>query len=210
MSSMLSSSVEYGTSKNLKLENVPLSAKTGTSIYDDANNNKDAWIVAYNPEYVVCCWMGFDKTDSLHYLPKGVTGGTYPAALTKSFFSKIYAEKSAPSFSAPAGVLAAKLDKEALTEQCEVKLAGEYTPSVNIVTEYFTRENMPQEEPEYTLLTPPRDFSVTLGSQGPILEFTSEEGVPYLLSRQDGGQGTPVEIARITGSGGEKQEKDFQ
>lgn len=209
MSSMLSSSVEYGTSKNLKLENVPLSAKTGTSIYDDANNNKDAWIVAYNPEYVVCCWMGFDKTDSLHYLPKGVTGGTYPAALTKSFFSKIYAEKSAPSFSAPVGVLSAKLDKEALTEQCEVKLAGEYTPSDNIVTEYFTRENMPQEEPEYTLLTPPKDFSVTLGSQEPILEFTSEEGVPYLLSRQDGGQGAPVEIARITGTGGKVQYNDY-
>ena len=60
---MLTSSVEYGTSKRAAIEGIPLAAKTGTSTYDDATNNKDAWIVSYNSQYIVCCWMGFDKTD---------------------------------------------------------------------------------------------------------------------------------------------------
>ena len=77
MSSLLRSSVEYGTSKALAQTGIPLCAKTGTSTYDDASNNKDAWIVAYNPEYIVCGWIGFDNPDDSHYLGKGVTGGTY-------------------------------------------------------------------------------------------------------------------------------------
>ena len=104
MSSMLQSSVEYGTAKNLYTENIALCAKTGTTSYDDAQNNKDAWITAYNPEYVVCTWMGFDKTDSAHNLKKGETGGNYPALLTKKIFSKLYEHRHAPVFVLPKSI----------------------------------------------------------------------------------------------------------
>ena len=44
-------------------------------------------IVAYNSDYIVCVWMGFDKTDSAHSLEQGVTGGTYPAAFRPSLLA---------------------------------------------------------------------------------------------------------------------------
>jgi len=200
MSSILSSSVEYGTSKNLKMQDLPLSAKTGTSIYDDADNNKDAWIVAYNPEYVVCCWMGFDKTDALHSLPKGVTGGTYPASLTGRLFSELYKNKTAPGFIPPAGIVEAKISKKALQEKYEVKLAGVYDSEDAVVTEYYTLENAPQREPSY-LVKPPTDLVVSYDIKGPILRFTSQEDVTYVLSRTDLDSGVRQELARITGTG---------
>ena len=70
MTSLLKSGVEYGTAKKLN-SGIPLAAKTGTTTYDDAVNNKDAWITAYNSEYILSVWTGFDKTDPLHSLKKG-------------------------------------------------------------------------------------------------------------------------------------------
>ncbi|MBQ9942467.1 MAG: PBP1A family penicillin-binding protein, partial [Christensenellaceae bacterium] len=134
MSSMLSSAVEYGTSKSLYIEGVPLSAKTGTSTYDDAKNNKDAWIVAYNSDYIVCCWMGFDKTDALHSLPQGVTGGTYPAAFARRLFLRLYPDGKGPSLPVPDGIAAVSLDGTALTERCTLQPAAEGLPAV---TEYY-------------------------------------------------------------------------
>lgn len=151
MSSMLQSSVEYGTAKNLYLEKVTLCAKTGTTSYDDAENNKDAWITAYNPEYVICTWMGFDKTDSAHNLKKGETGGNYPALLTKKIFSRIYEDRYAPVFSQPENISKVYLDAESLETDFSTVAVPAFTEGS--VAEYFTKETAPrlyENDEQYT------------------------------------------------------------
>ena len=87
-------------------------------VYKRQTNNKDAWIVAYNSDYIVCVWMGFDKTDDGHSLEKGVTGGTYPAAFASAFFSAVYPVPSAaPSFSAPPTIEQVEIDGRLLKEE---------------------------------------------------------------------------------------------
>lgn len=202
MSSMLESSVEYGTSKNVKVENVPLAAKTGTSSYDDAKNNKDAWIVAYNPQYVVCCWMGFDKTDEQHSLPQGVTGGTFPATFTSKFFSHLYEKKQAPSFSIPSTIYASQIDGAVLENLYEVRLASSATDPENIVTEYFTEENRPVLIAEYATPKAPIDFLVTTGEDGyPKITFTSQMNTIYYLSREEAGGRSAKQLFTFTGTG---------
>ncbi len=142
MSSMLGSVVEYGTAQELSISNIPLCAKTGTTSYDDAENNKDAWVVAYNPDYIICTWMGFDKTDAAHSLKKGETGGGYPAVITKKIFTELYRTRIAPNFSRPSSVKRVYLDKTELYENFRT-VAMPYS-SENTVTEYFTESSAPQ------------------------------------------------------------------
>lgn len=120
---------------------LPLCAKTGTSTYDDASNNKDAWIVAYNPEYIACCWIGFDNPDDSHYLEKGVTGGTYPAQMAAGIFSQIYAQREAPDFTVPSSIAAVEVDAYQLKENLELRPASSDRESR---VEYYVRERIPK------------------------------------------------------------------
>lgn len=200
MSSMLCSSVEYGTAKNLAVTGVPLAGKTGTSSYDDAVNNKDAWIVAYNPQYVMCCWMGFDKTDDIHSLPKGVTGGTYPAELASAFFSEIYEKQKAPDFSIPDGIVSVEIDSQVLEEFAEVRLASEDTPEDARITEYYTQDTVPKSSASYLTLTAPSDLSVVADDEGrPLITFTARPQLSYRICRIDAASGKETEIAVIKG-----------
>ena len=142
MTSMLTSSVEYGTAKKLYCRNIRLAAKTGTTTYDDAVNNKDAWITAYNSDYILSVWTGFDKTDSLHSLKKGETGGSCPAMLAKKIFEHIYKDKKAPVFNVPKNIVEVVIDSEALYETLETvpAMAGSETG----ISEYYTYNTAPK------------------------------------------------------------------
>ena len=197
VTSMLCSSAAYGTSDGLSACGVPLAAKTGTSTYDDATNNKDAWIVAYNSDHIVCVWMGFDKTDDGHSLEKGVTGGTYPAAFASAFFSAVYPVPSAaPSFSAPPTIEQVEIDGRLLKEETRLCLADASTPADDVVTEYYREGQAPEETRHYsTPGEPETDFSVASGQSSPVLSFPTEAGAFYAVYRDD----TP--IAYIAGDG---------
>lgn len=201
VSSMLTSSVEYGTSKRAAVPGVPLAAKTGTSTYDDAKNNKDAWIVSYNSEYIFCCWMGFDKTDGNHSLPQGVTGGTYPAEFTAKVFSSLYKGKSGPEFQVPAGIAALEIDKQYLESYYEVRLASLSTPEDQRITEYFTIDNVPTQSAEYITVTPPSDLQAYIDEFGYItLSFSSKQGLTYTIYRKNAYENALVDT--IEGNGG--------
>lgn len=195
MTSMLSSSVEYGTSSALDLEGIELSAKTGTSTYDDATNNKDAWIVAYNPEYIVCTWMGFDKTDASHSLPQGVTGGTYPARLTAKIFEYLYKDKTAPTFSVPTGICEVEIDKNALNNEYTATLAGADTAVGDKLKEYYTFDTVPREYANYILPVLPEDFSVKKEDGYPVISFTTRKNMEYTLLRGN------TTICKFSGNG---------
>jgi penicillin-binding protein 1A len=174
ITSMLKSAVEYGTAKRLKTDGVEIAGKTGTSGLENITGNKDSWVVAYNPEIAVCCWMGYDKTDAVHILPKDITGGTKPAQLVKSVFENLYKKKSAPAFAVPQGIVEAKIDLKALEDDNKVLLAGAFTPEDKTKTEYFTEDTVPKEYSDYwDIPAPPDDLAVADSRNGyPVITFT--------------------------------------
>lgn len=191
MSSMLGSCVSEGTAKKLKLEYIPLSAKTGTSSYNDSSN-RDAWVVAYNSDYIVTCWMGFDSTDDSHNMSGDVTGGSYPAALAAELFSKMYEQKTAPGFSIPSGVFSAQLDKKMLETYHKAILASSGTSDADRMTEYFTDSTLPDSTAEYKEIAVP-DATAKVYGNAVLISFEADPEMTYKILRDD------VEIAVIKG-----------
>lgn len=104
MTEMLKGVVSSGTGTAAKL-NRPVAGKTGTTQLDLKGlekNNRDAWFVGYSAEWTAAVWMGFDKTDTKHYvLP---ASGSYPAALFKEVMNKALTNVAAKDFVKPADV----------------------------------------------------------------------------------------------------------
>lgn len=203
MASMLESTVQDGTARRMKIEGVSLAAKTGTSGSDNISGNKDAWTVAFNPDYTICCWMGFDSTDEAHCLPATVTGGTYPALLVRQVYAYLYSHQAAPAFVQPDGVVEAKIDKKSLLAEDEPRLASAFTPADQTLEEYFMEDDAPTQISTYwTVPQAPNDLSVTSGEGGyPQISFTPIESyVIYRLMRTDIATNQTVKVGEYTGS----------
>ncbi len=104
MTEMLKGVVSGGTGTAAKL-NRPVAGKTGTTQLDLKGlekNNRDAWFVGYSAEWTAAVWMGFDKTDTKHYvLP---ASGSFPAALFKEVMNKALTNVPAKDFVKPSDV----------------------------------------------------------------------------------------------------------
>lgn len=203
MTSMLESAVQDGTARRLQIDGVELAAKTGTSGSDGITGNRDAWTVAYNTEYTICCWMGFDSTDAAHILPADVTGGTYPALLVKQAFEYLYGDETAPVFVQPDGVAQATIDLKSLFVEEEPQLAGVYTPEDESLCEYFLTDDIPTQYSTYWMVPQaPDDLTVFLGEGGyPRVSFTPiERYVIYRLMRTDIATGQTVKMGEFSGS----------
>ncbi|MDD5017756.1 MAG: PBP1A family penicillin-binding protein [Eubacteriales bacterium] len=202
MTSILKSTVETGTARRLYTDGITIAAKTGTSSSDNISGNRDAWTVAYNAEYTICCWMGFDSTDEGHCLDSGVTGGTYPALLIKNIFEELYSEGEAPDFMQPDSIVEVKIDIQSLQNESAPTLASAFTPDDEAIFEYFRDNDVPTEYTSYWVVpSAPDDLSVTNGDGGyPSISFTPkqsfalyriiriglEEGIPQLIGEYSG------------------------
>lgn len=210
LTDMLKSVVQEGTGRRLNI-GIPLAAKTGTTGLKETGGNKDAWVVAYNPEYVAALWMGYDNTSAACSLPSSVTGGTYPAALLARLFSGLYPDVSAaPDFEQPAGVVRVRLDGTSLKERSSVLLASALTPSQEVVYEYFTQSTAPTRSTDYWVVpSPPGQMRVDADTDGkPVIRFTPKERfVLYRLYRSDGA-GQPVLLEEYPGDLGEIVHRD--
>ncbi len=203
MTSVLESTVEGGTARRMKIDGVSLAAKTGTSGTDNISGNKDAWTVAFNPEYTVCTWMGFDSTDEAHCLPADVTGGTYPTLLIKQVYEYLYSKQAAPAFVQPDGVVEATIDRKSLFVEEVPLLASAFTPEDQAIDEFFLKGEAPTQYSTYwTVPKPPTDLSVTNGGGGyPEISFTPlESWVVYRVMRIDIATEQTVKIGEFSGS----------
>lgn len=204
MTSMLKSAAETGTARRVHAEGVDIAAKTGTSGADSlTGGNRDVWTVAYNPEYTMCCWMGFDNTDDAHCLPAEVTGGTYPAILIQKLFSDIYGGAAAPVFTKPKGVIEAKIDIKSVLTEDKPMLASAFTPDDQTALEYFLEENAPTEYTSYwSVPIPPDTIEISHGSGGyPSVSFTPmQEHIIYRLMRRDVREGVNIIIGEYNGA----------
>lgn len=78
----------------------PAAGKTGTT-----SDYKDAWFVGYTPDLVAAVWLGYDNPDYLD----GVTGGTIPASIWRTFMSSVADKYVARDFVRPSGIVAARV-----------------------------------------------------------------------------------------------------
>ncbi len=184
-----------GTAHRLKGLNV--AAKTGTvqlpptAEYANIKGANDAWVAAYNPEYTVVAWMGFDKRSTENFLPPDAYGGTYTTVIARHVFEHLYEGKDKPDFQKPVGVVEVKLDAKALWEQKRVLLASALTPDKYVVTEFFVRGTEPTELSDYWVVpNAPHQFNVTLNEDDkPVISFVPQDTFAvYIVMRAVEGQ----------------------
>lgn len=212
ITSILQTAVSSGTAQRLQIDGVSLAAKTGTSGSDNISGNKDAWSVAYNTEYTMCCWMGFDSTDSTHCLDSSVTGGTYPAILLKNIFESIYEDKTAPNFIQPSGIVEVPIDAVSLESYSIPLLASALTPEDQVITEYFPKDRAPTRYSTYwNVPTPPDDLTVVSGDGGyPLISFTPKQDyIIYRVMREDLNEEVPELVGEYSGNASQISFTDF-
>lgn len=81
MTDMLTSVMDSGTGRALKLSNMPCAGKTGTT-----NDHKDGWFVGYTRYYTTSVWVGCDYPKEISDL----SGSTYPGQIWKTYMSAIH------------------------------------------------------------------------------------------------------------------------
>jgi penicillin-binding protein 1A len=86
VSSMLSSVVAEGTGTRAQMPGAFVAGKTGTT-----ENYGDAWFVGWTKELTVAVWVGYPnelRPMKSEFAGQPVAGGTYPAAIWKSFMDQ--------------------------------------------------------------------------------------------------------------------------
>jgi penicillin-binding protein 1A len=81
--SLLQGVVRVGTGVRAQVPDVVIAGKTGTT-----EGYGDAWFVGWTPKYTVAVWVGYPnefKSMETEYNGQPVAGGTYPAAIFRTF-----------------------------------------------------------------------------------------------------------------------------
>jgi membrane peptidoglycan carboxypeptidase len=81
MTDILTTVMDSGTGKTLKLTDMPCAGKTGTT-----NDHKDGWFCGYTRYYTTCVWVGCDYPKAISDL----SGSTYPGQIWKKYMSAIH------------------------------------------------------------------------------------------------------------------------
>lgn len=149
-------------------------------------------------------WMGFDVTDEDHHLPGNVTGGTYPAQLSRAVYQGIYGEKAGPEFSVPEGVTRVSLDAASLMDGI-LKLATD--TGENAVSEYFETASLAtllsnQGGPGESGAVSGFDVTTDDATKKPIISFsTNEAALRYQLMRRAEGASSYEVVKEFSHSG---------
>jgi penicillin-binding protein 1A len=148
LTDILHQSVANGFNSSLKINNVNIAAKSGTTNYDERTMEayklpktaiNDAWVIGYSPDYVVSLWYGYENISNKYYNTT-VTAFNARSALFKAVGNGIF-PKDNKKFSVPKNVVKVKVEKETIPAM----LASEYTPTNMILTEYFKKGTEPTE-----------------------------------------------------------------
>ena len=68
MTSMMLGTYSNGTGIYAAPYGYTLAGKTGTTETSDGEHTNDQWVIGYTPDVVMALWLGFENTDSSHYL----------------------------------------------------------------------------------------------------------------------------------------------
>jgi penicillin-binding protein 1A len=104
MTDILKAVIQEGTGWRVKALKRPAAGKTGTT-----NNLWDAWFIGYTPNLVTGVWVGYDDR---HAMGKGETGSRAASPIWLDFMSQVLEGTPVVDFTAPEGVVFAKIDSE--------------------------------------------------------------------------------------------------
>ncbi|MFB6363293.1 PBP1A family penicillin-binding protein [Paenibacillus elgii] len=104
MTQLMQGVVEPGGTGTAAKFNRPVAGKTGSTQLDIKGlekYNRDLWFVGYTPEWTAAVWMGFDKTDSKHYV--SMSSGS-AGVIFKEVLQKALTKRPMTSFKRPDGI----------------------------------------------------------------------------------------------------------
>ncbi|MEK7186218.1 MAG: PBP1A family penicillin-binding protein [Patescibacteria group bacterium] len=87
----------FGSSSELRIGNLPVAVKTGTT-----NDFRDNWTIGYTPSYVTTVWVGNNDNRPMSGVASGVTGA---APIWNGIMTQLLAGKGPEPFQRPAGVI---------------------------------------------------------------------------------------------------------
>lgn len=90
-------SMAFGTNSPLKIGNLPVAVKTGTT-----NDFRDNWTIGYTPSYVVVVWVGNNDNTPMSGLVSGITGA---APIWRDIMGNLLTEKPPQPFQRPLNVI---------------------------------------------------------------------------------------------------------
>nr|WP_238528306.1 penicillin-binding protein 1A [Acetonema longum] len=99
LTDMMKGVIDHGTGAGANIGR-PAAGKTGTT-----NDYHDAWFIGFTPDLAASVWMGYDNAQALD----GITGGTIPARIWKSFMTQALAEVPPKDFPRPDGIVTAMI-----------------------------------------------------------------------------------------------------
>jgi len=89
--------MEFGTNSPLKIGNLPVAVKTGTT-----NDFRDNWTIGYTPKLVVAVWVGNNDNTPMSGLVSGITGA---APIWHDIMENLLNGKPAQPFQRPLSVI---------------------------------------------------------------------------------------------------------
>ncbi len=104
ITSMMEGVIQRGTAKKLKLLDVPIAGKTGTT-----NDNKDAWFIGFTPDLVIGVYVGYDIPKTLGYKQ---TGSSVAVPIFNNLAKKIKINQKKIPFRVPSGISFVKIDSK--------------------------------------------------------------------------------------------------
>lgn len=90
-------SMAFGTNSPLKIGNLPVAVKTGTT-----NDFRDNWTIGFTPSYVVAVWVGNNDNTPMSGLVSGITGA---APIWHDIMENLLKGKPAKPFARPLSVI---------------------------------------------------------------------------------------------------------
>lgn len=147
----LKTAVTSGLSGAGKISGVNVAAKTGTTNYtaqtrykyhlgDDALN--DAWIIGYDPDTVISIWYGYEPI-STKYWSNPTSALNNRKRLFSALGNAIF-KKNGQDFKVPNTVVKVAVEKTKDINRAPM-LASQYTPTDQIVREWFKKGTEPTE-----------------------------------------------------------------
>lgn len=81
MTDCMTTVMESGTGKSVRLSDMPCAGKTGTT-----NSQKDGWFVGFTRYYTTSVWVGYDYPKEV----KDLTGSSYPGRIWNTYMEQIH------------------------------------------------------------------------------------------------------------------------
>ncbi|MFC0014648.1 MULTISPECIES: transglycosylase domain-containing protein [Allobacillus] len=153
---MLKDVPRIGTGARYTNVNIPVAAKTGTT-----NKDRDSWLVGYSTNFTISVWGGYDDESP-------IPDKSIPQRLFSQLMNHMSEGVETADFVRPSSVVEVAVEKGSRP----AKLASDYTPSDQIVTELFVKGHEPTETSDtYVEMDPVSNFQAVYEEEDQLVNL---------------------------------------